>query len=236
LWATVGLSLAIGGVYFLCSIVYGIGFVLVAKMRNPAIDIAEYSRNFTSSGLFLASVQLVLLGPVVGLILLFARIRRGITMTEYLCLRNPGWKKLARWLTIILAYGVLADTVTYFSGRDIVPEFMVRAYETAYFEPLLWLGLVFAAPIIEETLFRGFLFKGIEHSPLGPIGAIIVAALGWSLLHTQYEVFYIAATFVGGLILGWARFTTQSVYVPIAMHMLWNFVAAAQVTVYARWF
>jgi membrane protease YdiL (CAAX protease family) len=222
-------------VYFLSSIVYGVGFVLVAKVRNPAIDIAEYSRSFTSSGLFLASVQLVVLGPVVGLILLFARIRRGITVTEYLCLRNPGCKKIAGWLTVILAYGVLADTVTYFSGRDVVPEFMVRAYETAHFEPLLWLGFVLAAPIMEEALFRGFLFKGIEHSPLGPVGAIIVAALGWSVLHTQYEVFYIAVTFGGGLILGWARFKTQSVYVPILMHVLWNLVATAQVTVYVRW-
>ncbi|MHC4665028.1 MAG: lysostaphin resistance A-like protein [Planctomycetota bacterium] len=210
--------------------------MLVAKMRNPAIDIAEYSRSFTSSGLFLASVQLVLLGPVVGLILLFVRIRRGITMTEYLCLRNAGWKKLAGWLMVILGYGVLADTVTYFSGREVVPEFMVRAHETAYFQPLLWLGFVFAAPIMEEAFFRGFLFKGIEYSRLGPIGAIIVAALGWSLLHTQYEVFYIAVTFGGGLILGWARFNTQSVCVPIVMHVLWNFVATAQVTVHARWF
>jgi membrane protease YdiL (CAAX protease family) len=137
---------------------------------------------------------------------------------------------------VILGYGVLADTVTYFSGREVVPEFMVRAHETAYFEPLLWLGFVFAAPIMEEAFFRGFLFKGIEYSRLGPIGAIIVAALGWSLLHTQYELFYIAVTFGGGLVLGWARFSTQSVYVPIVMHVLWNFVATAQVTVYARWF
>ncbi|MHC4648532.1 MAG: lysostaphin resistance A-like protein [Planctomycetota bacterium] len=233
-WATVGFSLVIGAAYLLCSVIYGVGFVLVAKLRDHSIDIEEYARSFASSGLFLASLNVVLLGPVVGLILLFSRMRGGMTTTEYLCLRNPGVRKLAAWLLFILGYGVLADMVTYFSGGQIVHEFLIGAYETAYFEPLLWLGFVVAAPIIEELFFRGFFFKGIECSRFGPVGAIVLAALGWSVLHTQYEVFYVAATFVGGLILGWARLRTQSVYVPIVMHMAWNLVATVQVTVYAR--
>jgi membrane protease YdiL (CAAX protease family) len=234
IWATLAFSLVIGAVYLLCAVVYGIAFILAAKFRDPAIDIEEYARTFTSGGLYLASLQLVVLGPVVGLILLFARIRRGITTTEYLRLCNPGWKKLSGWLLFILACAALTDTVTHFSGRDIVHESMIKMYETAHFKPLLWLGLVLAAPVVEEAFFRGFLFKGIECSRLGPIGAVVLTALGWSLLHTQYEAFYIAGTFVHGLILGWALLKSRSIYVPITMHMLWNLIAMVELVVHLK--
>ena len=109
---------------------------------------------------------------------------------------------------------------------------MVDAYKTAYFTPLLWLAFIIAAPLYEEILFRGFMFKGIENSRAGPIGAVIITSLAWSALHVQYDFLIIVSIFAGGLLLGWARLKTNSIYIPIAMHALQNLMAIIVVIIY----
>src|SRR5437867_641768 len=69
---------------------------------------------------------------------------------------------------VLLLLALCSDMLTMYLGRPIVPEFMVRAYESAGFAPLFWVAIVIVAPVSEEILFRGFLFEGIHHSRLGP--------------------------------------------------------------------
>ena len=49
----------------------------------------------------------------------------------------------------------------------------------------LLFAFVVLAPVGEETLFRGFLYKGIAASRAGPIGAIMVSSLVFALLHVN---------------------------------------------------
>jgi hypothetical protein len=109
---------------------------------------------------------------------------------------------------------------------------MVQAYKTSFFPPLLWLAFIVASPLYEEIFFRGFLFKGIEHSRAGPAGAVIITSLAWSLLHIQYDFLIIISIFAGGLLLGLARLKTNSIYVPIVMHALQNLMATIVVIIY----
>src|SRR3954467_843869 len=57
---------------------------------------------------------------------------------------------------------------------------------------LFWLlvATVVAAPIGEEVMFRGFLFRGLAR-PGWEIHAIGATALVWALLHTQYSLFVV---------------------------------------------
>jgi membrane protease YdiL (CAAX protease family) len=140
----------------------------------------------------------------------------------------PG-KDLLGWVAGILALVVLSDTFTKLMGRPIVPDSMIEAYQTAGFLPLFWLALMVAAPLAEETLFRGFLFGGILHSKSGARGALIITAGMWASTHVQYDWYGIATVFVLGLFLGYARLKTGSILVTMCLHSLMNLIATLQI-------
>jgi membrane protease YdiL (CAAX protease family) len=98
-------------------------------------------------------------------------------------------RTMVGWLGFILAFAGASDGLTYLSGRPIVPEFMTQAYRSAYCVPLLWATLLVAAPLLEESLFRGFMIRGIRYSRLGAVGAVLITSAGWSILHTQYDLY-----------------------------------------------
>jgi membrane protease YdiL (CAAX protease family) len=233
-WATVGFSCIIAVVYFLSAIVLCIGFIVAAKIRDPDLEIGRFAQSLDSNGLFLAISTCVAAPLVIGLVVLFAKICKNITIKEYLCLNKTGWKNLAKWSLVLLAFAGCSDALSFFMERPIVPEFMVGAYKTAYFTPFLWFALVVAAPLSEEIFFRGFLFKGIENSRIGPTGALIITSLFWSVAHTQYDAYGMVSLFVGGLLLGWARLKSNSIYIPVAMHALMNLIGTIEVVIYLR--
>lgn len=233
-WATVGFSCIIAVAYVLSAIVLCISFIAAAKVQDPDLDIGQYVQSLGSNGLFLAISTCVAAPLVIGLVVLFAKIRRDITIKEYLCMNRTGWKELSKWSLVLLAFAGCSDALSFFMERPIVPEFVVGAYKTAYFVPLLWFAFVVAAPLCEEIFFRGFLFKGIENSRIGPTGALIITSLFWSVAHAQYDAYGMASLFVGGLLLGWARLKSNSIYIPVAMHALMNLIATIEVVIYLR--
>ena len=56
------------------------------------------------------------------------------------------------------------------SGRAIVPPFVIDAYRSARDSGTIWLlviALVIAAPLTEEIVFRGFMYRGLAASRVG---------------------------------------------------------------------
>jgi membrane protease YdiL (CAAX protease family) len=84
---------------------------------------------------------------------------------------------------------------------------------------------------MEEVLFRGFLFEGVLHSRLGAGGAVGFTSLVWALTHVQYDAYDIATIFVSGLLLGYVRLKTGSLYATIFLHGLMNLVAMLEAVV-----
>ncbi len=231
-WATIGFSCIIAIVYLLAGIILAIIFLTAAKILKPQTDIMELARSLDSNGLFLSLFICVSTPLVIGLSLLFAKIRKNITIKEYLSLNRTSFRQFIKWTLILLLFIVCSDALTSAFKSPIVSDFMVNAYQTVHFTPLLWLAFIIAAPLYEEIFFRGFLFKGIENSRAGPIGAVIITSLAWSAMHVQYDLLIIAGIFAGGLLLGWARIKTNSIYIPIAMHVLQNLLATIVVMIY----
>jgi hypothetical protein len=235
-WATVGFSCIILIVYVLIQVVVVAAFAVTAIVRNPKLDMGQFAKDMTTSG-FLQAVATCAAAPfAIGLMVLFAKIRRQITVKQYLSLHMPGWPEIFKWCLVVVLFVICHDGLTLLLNRPVVPEFMIDIYKTAYFTPLLWLALVVIAPLFEETFFRGFLFKGIENSKMGQTGAIIITSLAWSAMHVQYDIYGIAGLFVGGLLLGFARAKSGSIYPPLAMHALQNIIATVEVVVVLRVF
>ena len=84
-------------------------------------------------------------------------------------------------------------------------------------------GVVIGAPIAEELMFRGALFAGIAQSRLGRVGAVVITAGLWALLHGVSEsLFSVAMIFLMGLALGALLLRYGSIWVTIACHTAWN--------------
>ncbi len=126
-----------------------------------------------------------------------------------------------------------SDLLTYSLGRPMVPEIMVELYRTSHVVALSWFAMIFAGPIFEEVLFRGFMFRGIEASALGNGGAILITAFTWAAMHTQYDAYGLATIFVLGILLGLARAVTGSLYLTTAMHAVTNVIATIEIYLFA---
>jgi membrane protease YdiL (CAAX protease family) len=166
---------------------------------------------------------------LIGCIVFFCWIRRGIPVREYLAIRMISAKHLV--ICIGAAFGVqlFGDLLSILLNQP-VPEFMISVYQSSSFMPALWGTVCILAPILEELFFRGFFFEGIARSRLGAGGAVILTSLIWAVIHTQYDAFVIANLFLYGLVIGTARAVTRSVIPAIAMHMAINAVSTVQIS------
>jgi len=224
-WATMGLSAAVAVVYLKEQTVFFIVWLVVANLlgQQPA------SESQATYGLFVALATCATMPVALGMVWLFAWLRKGISVKEYLALNPLSWRATAGWCAALAGLVVLSDGLTMLLHRPLVPEVMVHTYQTSKFPALLWLAVIVAAPLGEEAFFRGFIFKGILHSRLGGAGAIVLTALIWAVIHQQYDLYGVANVFVAGLLFGLARLKTNSIYASLLMHALMNLIATIEV-------
>jgi membrane protease YdiL (CAAX protease family) len=168
----------------------------------------------------------------VGLIMLFTMIRKGVSIAEYLGLKRISAKQVLAVLGIMAGFIILSDGLGLLLDRPSSSEFVVNIYSTSVWPALLWVSLIIFVPIFEETFFRGFLFEGFRQSRLGPIGAVLLTAFAWALLHIQYDLFNIATIFIMGILFGVVRIKTGSLWSTIIMHAFTNAVALLQVALH----
>jgi membrane protease YdiL (CAAX protease family) len=224
LWATLGFVLLIGIVNVLSTLAAVILFVVLKTLSGDQTPLGTYMERLPTDGDFLAAS--IVLGAMVctPLTIWLAWLRRGYPVREYLAFRRATWRQMSAWLGIQLAVIVACELLNQAFRIPINTEFMIDAYKSASFLPLLFFGFVVAAPLFEELLFRGFIFQGVCRR-LGPAAAVVLPAVVFAASHLQYDKFGIANVAIIGLVLAIARLKTESIYVPMAMHMLQNFAA-----------
>jgi membrane protease YdiL (CAAX protease family) len=152
----------------------------------------------------------------------------GWPVARYLALVPPRRRDVViGFVALLLVIGAL-EIVNRMLGRESVDPFQGDAYRaarTAGLLPALWLAFVIVAPIGEEILFRGFIFRGWAASPLGPIGAIMLTSAIFALVHLQYDWFGMVQTGCLALLFGWLRWRSGSTLLTIFLHTSVNFVA-----------
>jgi uncharacterized protein len=98
-------------------------------------------------------------------------------------------------------------------------------------EPMLFAlalpGVVLAAPLTEELIFRGAIFSALASSPVGRIGAVIITSAAWALIHlTAAPWLFVGIIFIMGLVLGTLLLRFGSLWVTIACHTAWNTISS----------
>ena len=188
-------------------------------------------QTLASHAVTIAVATIVSMPAPIAVIAMAAR-RAGCTVVDYLALYRPKRADLIVGVLMIAVLLPLGDLSSWLTGRDLVPPAVVDAYNSARSSGtlvLLAIALVVAAPLMEELLFRGFLFPGYATSRLRPWGAIVLTSAGWAVMHVQYEAFYIVQIFLLGCAFGWLRWRSGSTLLTVILHAIVNAVALAQV-------
>ena len=132
----------------------------------------------------------------------------------------------------IAIFVAIADTLTFLLGRPVVPPFMAEAWVTATSPALLCLAVIVAAPLVEELMFRGFLFAGLRACGAPVAVAALVISLLFAAIHAQYDLYDRTYVFLMSLMFVGARLRFDSVLAPIAMHASANAIATVETIVF----
>jgi len=233
-WATLGFSAIIFAFFSALQILVMVTFVSLAEVRHPELDLKVYADSLTSNG-FCVAIMVIVTGVIcTPLTLLFANLRKNISVKNYIGFREPLKREWVKWLLILAGFLFLSDAVSLLLHQPIAPPFMVDAYKTASSLPALLFAIIIVSPIFEEIFIRGFLFQGIRYSRLGPMGAIGMTSFFWAIIHLQYDAYGIATIFALGLLFGIARLKTDSIHLLMVMHSLTSLVATMEAALYVH--
>jgi membrane protease YdiL (CAAX protease family) len=229
LWATLGWVI----LAFILSAIAGIVVLLIWRpdaVMSGDVDMLKDGPLISITTIASATVQ-------VSILALAARLARW-PASEYLGLVRPATRPTLIAIAILIVFLLGYDALTYLLGRDIVTPFQVDTYRTARNDGtllLLWLTFVFVAPIAEEIMFRGFLFRGWVRSERGAIPGILVISLLFAAIHVQYDWFGMLQVFFIGLLLAIARWRSGSTLLTILMHVLTNLWATIESMIRVEW-
>ncbi|MEE9285269.1 MAG: type II CAAX endopeptidase family protein [Dehalococcoidia bacterium] len=177
---------------------------------------------------------LALLAPSLALegLLLLVAIR--FTVGKYhVPWANLGFRKPDRggwWLPPLLVVSAWITVVAYFVIVDAVgagalgdqSQFPDEAFKSPVVIPLVGVLAIIAAPIAEETFFRGFVFGGLRKR-WGLAGAIFASGLLFGLAHLL-PLLYITFTLIG-MLFAFGYIYSGSIWTPIAAHVLFNSIS-----------
>jgi hypothetical protein len=221
-----------------------LGFAILAFVLGQAMGIAALTmvKNFDPTRVdydgTAVAVYTLVGNPVEIITLVLATRLSGSDALAYLGLDIPRRRDIAIAAAGLMAVILVADGMTLALGKEMVPAFQLELHRTAQAEgtlPWLWLAILVAAPVGEELLFRGFMFRGFVHEPRDALPAILVLALIWSLLHVQYDWFGTAQVFLIGVLFGFVRWRSGSTTLVILLHMLLNLESVAETIFVMGW-
>lgn len=227
-WSTLSISAMILVCFFLSGALVAGLYLGWELQQNPALaepgQQADFLSNAGKNGHILVWTSLVSGAVGIGNIALAIKLRAGWKFRAYLNFTWPKWYTFLIWNGLLFALLVVEEMVAKFFAKksDFLEDILASDYTNLFW---LWIALVLMAPLFEEIFFRGFMFKGMEKSWIGPWGTILITSFLWAIIHTQYDLFFLGIIFSLGLLFGYARYSTKSLWVPISMHALNNGLA-----------
>ncbi len=144
------------------------------------------------------------------------------------CIRSAlagfGWSWFANVILNIIIFSAFPD---FFNVNDSLIDELARENL-----PLIAIGTVLLAPVAEELLYRGLIFRNLYNR--SRVLAYTVTSVLFSLLHVigyigTYSPLQLSICFIqylpASLILCWAYVRSGTIWSPILMHVFSNFLA-----------
>lgn len=215
-WTTIGISLA---VYIVSVLIATTFYQIILHTKSLSDFFVMYNGLLVCLNWMIEAVSIIIL------IILFTHLRLQSSFKPYLGLNLPSKKQMLIFLLAAIGVSLVCHLITLALGMSPRGDMMIISlYKTSYYPALMFATQVIVGPISYEFLFRGFMFPGIKNSKLGVTGAIIITSLLWALLGFQYGITQVIGMFLIGLLLGFTRHRTNSIYLTIVMNSFINVI------------
>ena len=225
-WMFVGTALW-GLLVFVAMFVGQIGAVLLlVALRGLPIDMASIQLVGSEPQALALSVIMGLPATLVA-VWLAIRIKKA-SFVDYLALHWPSWTQILFGAVGLILLVVAWEAMSRSLGREATPGFMTDLLKSGRDKGaalLLLFAFSVAAPMSEEVLARGFLYRGWSESFLRMPGAILLSSLVWTVVHLQYDMYFLAEVFTIGLWFGYMRYRSNSLWLTVVLHALNNMTA-----------
>ncbi|MBR0849597.1 CPBP family intramembrane metalloprotease [Bradyrhizobium diazoefficiens] len=216
-----------GVLIFVAMFVGQIGaIVLLIALRGLPLDMAAMQSVGREPEALALSVMMGLPATLAA-VWLAIRIKKA-SFIDYLALHWPSWRQLVfgavGLILIVLAWEIVSRSL----GREATPGFMTELLKSGRDKGgalLLLVAFSLAAPMSEEVLARGFLYRGWSETVLRIPGAILLSSLVWTVVHIQYDIYFLAEVFSIGVWFGYMRYRANSLWLTIILHALNNMTA-----------
>ena len=171
---------------------------------------------------------LIQYGIMLGILLLIAR---GLSWRELFALRRPKRWARALGLAVLALLAIYASALVYeralslFGDFDpteeqgLVPDGWDSSRAGAFIA--FFVVVTFIAPAVEELTYRGLGISLLQ--PYGTALAIVATGVLFGLAHGLLVGLPILSVF--GIVVGWLRVRTDSIYPPVALHATFNGIA-----------
>jgi len=221
-WLTVGMTIVIVLVFQQFADVFAtIPAVLLYQAHSGQQLLGGDGGTHAIAGLITALTGMVSAFVLLPFVWLVARSR------EPKVLRFLGYVRCRpRVCAIWVAGGALLFIAALGGGevaRDVPPTISSEHLRSTAVWPWLLLvsvGAVF--PLLEETIYRGFLVGALQRMDWVRVPIVIASAFAWTLAHGQYGGYDMIVLFCLGLTLAAARVRTDSIVPPLLIHSAWN--------------
>ncbi len=208
-------GLVLGGVLLLIAGIW-FGLTYGAQVRRGTLPIVPA-----------VVIQLIVEGSVVALVL------AALPRVSKFSLRQLGFTPIASWQVGVALLGAVAMVVIVEGSSSLVQVLLHQKHEQGVVDlfkhaignpRIMWFFSVFAiviAPVMEETIFRVFLFNlGLRYGGFW-LGAI-VSGIAFGAAHG--DLFVLVPLMLGGMILSYVYYRTRNAYASMITHGLFNSV------------
>ncbi len=155
-----------------------------------------------------------------ALILITVGLWKKRNTRTFLGLHLPRPRQWFIWFGAFALLGLVVEVLTR-NVEGFQTDFMERILSTHSDKLLLFIGIGLMAPLFEEFLLRGLLFGSIRHVSDEHMAVALTAGV-FTLMHLQYNWMIMLLILPMGVVLGYARSRSGSIWVPVLLHVVNN--------------
>lgn len=221
----------------------------IRMMGKHLQDLAEHS-----PALLMTLLQIISISWVVAYLFFLSLLQNKATLyamwihpnrSRFSCIIEDFGLGILTWLIafpIVGAVSQIMEFITFvLTGLSPVDQIAVRYLKVAKESPVLLsialFAILVAAPVIEEFVFRGFLYTYLRKR-FKMVKAITISALIFSLFHFSPDqgggnISLLSSLFALALFLGFLYERQRSLIAPIALHMTFNSISVIRILLVA---
>lgn len=215
-------------IYLSVSIIVELAFMLVFSINNSAdiSGVEEYSdalvRFINQNGLIITTIVNLILLPIYCLLLKFDRAKR--IKNGAIIYKKPYIHQLVLVIVLGMTSAIGVNVLISISGIAALSNVYDEVSQILYSGgvALELLSAALAAPVVEELLFRGIIYKRLRDY-LNPLASMLISAAVFGLFHGNLVQFVYA--FIIGCMLAYTYEKLKTIAAPVLFHISANLIA-----------